>query len=132
MKQHISLIRAKIEEKYYTKLKVSGFNLESDEPVAIGGTNKAPSPIDLMNSALASCTVMYLLSKAEIENINTGAIKIKIVVTKNESRSFRFERTLSFENNLSENEIQKLLLFADKTPVTRALKEGNEILTSIK
>ncbi|MFC5046044.1 OsmC family protein [Aquimarina hainanensis] len=132
MKQHVSLVRSKIQNKYYTESKVSGFSVQSDEPIALGGTNKAPSPIDLMNSALASCTAMYLLNKAEKENINVGEIKIKIIVNKNEDQSFRFERTLSFEHKVSENEQQKLLVFANKTPVTKALIKGNQVITIIK
>ncbi|CAM1346127.1 OsmC family protein [Tenacibaculum crassostreae] len=132
MKQHVSLVRSKIQNKYYTESKVSGFFVESDEPIALGGTNKAPSPIDLMNSALASCTAMYLLNKAEEENITVGEIKIKIIVSRNEDQSFRFERTLRFEHKVPENELQKLLLFAKKTPVTKALTKGNQVITTVK
>ncbi|WP_435262990.1 OsmC family protein [Tenacibaculum sp. nBUS_03] len=132
MKQHVSLVRTKIHSKYYTESKVAGFTVFSDEPKALGGTNKAPNPIDLMNSALASCTVMYLLNKAEYENINVGEIKIKITVSRKEDRTFEFERTLSFKNELSEIELLKLLHYAEKTPVTKALKGNNNIITILK
>ena len=132
MEHHISLVRAKIQDKYYTELKVRGFTVFSDEPESVGGTNKAPSPFDLMNASLASCTLMYLLNKASVEKIDVGTIKIKVIVAKNEGGNFKFKRVLYFENELSINHKEKLLNYANNSPVTRALKGCNEITTIIK
>jgi putative redox protein len=132
MKYHLSLLKATIQEKYYTESKVRGFTILSDEPETIGGTNKAPSPIDLMNAALASCTLMYLKNKADIENIAVGEIRISIKVTKNEIGSFTFERNLSFQNPLSDTEKESLLRHSNNTPVTRALSSQSIITTKFK
>ena len=132
MEHHISLVRAKIQDKYYTELKVRGFTVFSDEPESVGGTNRAPSPFDLMNISLASCTLMYLLNKASVEKIDVGTIKIKIKVAKNEGGNFKFKRVLYFENELSINHKEKLLNYANNSPVTRALRGCNEITTIIK
>ncbi len=48
MKFHLSLVKAIIQEKYYTESKVRGFTIPANEPENIGGTNKAPNPMDLM------------------------------------------------------------------------------------
>lgn len=80
MKFHLSLVKAIIRQKYYTESKVREFTIPSDELENIGGTNKAPSPIDLINSALASCTLMYLKNKAYRENIDVGEISIKMKI----------------------------------------------------
>ena len=132
MEYHISLVRAKIQDKYYTESKVRGFTVFSDEPESIGGTNRAPNPLDLMNSSLAACTLMYLLNKASVEKMDVGTIKIKIKVAKNEGGNFKFKRVLYFENELSINHKEKLLNYANNSPVTRALKGCNEITTIIK
>ena len=132
MKYHLSLVKASIRQKYYTESKVRGFTIPADEPENIGGTNKAPSPIDLMNSALASCTIMYLKQTAALNNINTGEIGIKIKITKGEEGSFNFDRILSFEKNISDPEKQILLKHSKNTPVTRALNNQNSIVTSVR
>lgn len=132
MKYHLSLLKASIQEKYYTESKVRGFTIPSDEPETIGGTNKAPSPIDLMNAALSSCTLMYLKDKADIENIAVGEIKISIKIIKNEEGSFNFERDLSFQNPISEAQKESLLKHSNNTPVTRALSNKCTITSKIK
>lgn len=132
MEQHISLVRGKIQDKYFTELKVRGFSILSDEPKSVGGTNRAPSPFDLLNASLASCTIMYLLNKASLESINVGTIKIRVSVTKNEGGNFRFQRVLYIENELSIKHKETLLKYADDTPVTTVLWRNNEITTTIK
>lgn len=132
MKFHLSIVKATIQEKYYTESKVRGFTILADEPENIGGTNKAPSPIDLMNSALASCTLMYLKNKAHKKNIDVGEMKIKIKITKNEDGNFNFDRELFFQNKISDSEKEVLLNYSKYTPVTIALGFQSSISTKIR
>ena len=64
--------------------------------------------------------------------IDVETIKIKGIVAKNEGGNFKFKRVLYFENELSINHKEKLLNYANNSPVTRALKGCNEITTIIK
>jgi putative redox protein len=132
MKFHLSLVKATIKQKYYTELTVRGFTILADEPENIGGTNKAPSPIDLMNSALASCTLMYLKNKANKKNIDVGEIKISVKITKNEDGNFHFARELFFQNKISDSEKEVLLNYSNYTPVTKALGYQSSISTKIR
>lgn len=132
MKSHLSLIRTSNNKKYLTESKVRGFKIDSDEPQTIGGTGLAPSPVDLLNAALSSCTAMYLRNKANKEPIDTGVISVKIKVTRNEDKSFHFDRKISFENKINDLQKELLLKFSEKTPITKALKGNNTISTQIK
>ena len=73
-----------------------------------------------------------LKKKADIEKIDTGEIKISIKITKNEDRSFHFERMLYFQNKLTDAEKESLLNHSNNMPVTRALKNKSTIVTNIK
>jgi putative redox protein len=130
---HISLIKTEnLSSELFTKSKVRNFEINSDEPIELGGENLAPTPFDLLNSALASCTSIYLRKIATKQNINIGKISVKIVISKNEEKNFYFERNIIFENYLTEEEYQFLLESSENTPVTRILKENIKINTNIK
>jgi putative redox protein len=131
MKSHLSLIRTSNNKKYLTESKVRGFKIDSDEPQTIGGTGFAPSPIDLLNAALSSCTAMFLRNIASKESIDVGKISAKIKITRNEDKSFHFERKISFEKKINNTQKELLLKLSDKTPITRALKSSNKISTDI-
>lgn len=129
---HLSLVRTLNNKKYLTESKVRGFKIDSDEPQTIGGTNLAPSPVDLLNAALSSCTAMFLRNITSKESIDVGKISIKIKITRNEDKSFHFDRKISFEKKINDSQKELLLRLSDKTPITRALKSNNKISTDIE
>ena len=130
---HISLIKTEnLSSELYTNSKVRNFEINSDEPIELGGKNLAPTPFDLLNSALASCTSIYLRKIAIENDINIGKISVKIKIFVNVEKKFYFERNIIFENELIDGEYQFLLESSENTPVTRILKDKNKINTNIK
>jgi uncharacterized OsmC-like protein len=83
IKPHISLIKTiNKAPDLFTVSTVRDFQIEADEPTDHGGQNLAPTPFDLLNSALASCTSIYLRSVCNKHKIDTGTISIRIVIIK--------------------------------------------------
>lgn len=128
---HLSLVKTINKETLYTESKIRQFIINADEPVNNKGTDLAPTPFDLLNSSLASCTAIYLRLFAAKNNFEIGEIKIKLQIKKMESGGFVFIRTLYFENLLNESKISLLLKAAENTPVTKIIGLSNTIQTTI-
>lgn len=132
IKPHISLIKTSNKHpNLFTISKVRDFNIESDEPLDHGGQNLAPTPFDLLNSALASCTVIYLRLFALRNNIDIGEISLKIKIKKNENDGFLFERTISFSNKISESDKNLISEAIKDTPVTKIIRLSQTVETKL-
>jgi uncharacterized OsmC-like protein len=132
IKPHISLIKTiNKAPDLFTVSTVRDFKIEADEPIDHGGQNLAPTPFDLLNSALASCTSIYLRSVCNKHKIDTGTISIRIVITRNEDKSFFFDRKIKFEKEINQEQKAFLLEQSNFSPTTIVLKKGNTIVTSL-
>ena len=133
IKPHLSLIKTiNFESNLYSKSSVRQFEIEADEPIDKGGQDLAPTPFDLLNSALASCTSIYLRNLTNKNHMNVGDIQVKIKIFYNNDKTFLFERQIKFSNELSEIEKKYLLQQSELTPTTIVLKKGNTINTTLK
>tara|TARA_B110000503_G_scaffold80415_1_gene123228 strand:- start:48 stop:455 length:408 start_codon:yes stop_codon:yes gene_type:complete len=132
-KTHISLIKTvNNSPNLFTTSIIREFKIEADEPIDHGGQNLAPTPFDLLNSALASCTCIYLRIIATKYKIDTGDISIRIKISKNEDKSFLFDRKITIEKEINEEQKNFLLEKSNFSPTTIVLKGGNTIVTSLK
>ena len=131
IKPHLSLVKASNEKDYYTVCKVRQFTIIADEPVTIEGTDLGPSPFDLLNVSLASCTSMYLRTQAKKHQIDTGEIVVKTKIVKEEDTSLTFDRQITFANVLNEEEKLILLDASKNTPVTKVISSSQKIETRI-
>jgi len=102
-----------------------------DVPVARGGTDTAPSPYELLLAALASCTSITLRMYAERKQWTLGAIQVEASYHL-EGKEGRITRVVSFGEALGEEQRARLAEIAEKTPVTRALKAGVPIATTLR
>jgi uncharacterized OsmC-like protein len=132
IKPHISLIKTiNKAPNLFTVSTIRNFQIEADEPLDHGGQNLAPTPFDLLNSALASCTTIYLRGVCNKHKIDTGTISIRIVITRIDDNSFLFDRKINFENKLEAEQKSFLLEQSNFSPTTILLKNGNTIVTSL-
>ena len=128
---HLSLVKTTNIKKLFTISKVRQFTINSDEPWISNGTDLAPSPFDLLNASLASCTAIFIRLFAQKNNINIGEISIKIKIKKNENNGFLFERSISFENQISNRHKDLILVAVRDTPVTKIIRLSQPIETKI-
>jgi uncharacterized OsmC-like protein len=130
------------EDGLLVKLNAAGHDMQSDEPSDQGGSGLGPSPYDLLSAALASCTVMTLQMYARHKEWPLEAVHAEVRHGKIHARDCeecesktgridRFDRTLGFEGDLSEEQRSRLLEIADRCPVHRTLKEEVEIRTRL-
>jgi putative redox protein len=128
---HLSLVKTSNTQTYYTVSEVSQFTIDADEPISNSGTDLAPTPFDLLNASLASCTAIFLRKYAFKNNIDIGRIDIKIKIKKDEIGNFIFDRTISFENEIQVADKILLLEAIKYTPVTKIITMSQTIQTKI-
>lgn len=54
----------------------NGFTHRTDQPLAAGGENSAPSPFDLFLASLGACAGFYVLSFCQGRGIDTAGIEL--------------------------------------------------------
>jgi putative redox protein len=105
--------------------------LAADEPKALGGGDSAPSPFALVLSGLGACTAITLRMYAERKKWPTG-IQVELKVVRAADDTLHIDRVLTLDGALSAEQRMRLGEIAEKTPVTKALKSGFAIHTSVR
>lgn len=100
-----------------------------DEPKSIGGNDAGPDPYSLLLASLAGCTLstMKLYSNRKEWSFENISIKLNLFVDKNYDT--RIEREISFSGDATEEQKERLLVIANKCPVSRILK-GRTVMNS--
>lgn len=123
-----------------TRLRARGFTLLADEPAAAGGGELGPTPYDLLNLALASCTSMTLRMYADrkgwaLDDVETVVTHERVHAADctdcehTEGRVDLLRRTVRVTGDLDDDQRSALLRIADRCPVHRTLEGQLEIRT---
>ena len=116
---------------------------QADEPLSVNGNNFGPDPYEHLLAALGACTVMTIrmyanLKKIPLENVvvnlshNREHIKDCDDCEKPKSTMDVIAREISFIGKLSDEDVKRLLVIADKCPVHRTLHNTIEVRTQLK
>ncbi len=121
-------------EKFKVTIEWRNGVLIGDEPMKIGGNDLGPDPFTLLLSSLASCTLstlrMYIDRKAwDIKNIN---IVVNMYQNNENDITTTFERSITFDESISDEMKERLLLIAKKCPVSKILEHNIVINTKIE
>lgn len=127
---------------YRTEIRVDGHHLIADEPEDVGGTDLGPSPYDLLNASLGSCTSMTLRMYAGRKEWPLDGIEVRLRHEKVHAEDCekcetetgkvdRIVRTIRLEGNLTDEQRSRLLEIADRCPVHRTLHSEIEVLTHL-
>lgn len=130
------------KDTYTTQVSTPNHMGLTDEPVALGGRNKGPSPYDLLIGALASCTSITLRMYINRKGWDAQRIHVRV----NYSRDYKedcescssaekkidvFERIINIEGNLDDAKRERILEIANKCPVHMTLENTAKIKTRI-
>ncbi|MDX1381384.1 MAG: bifunctional alpha/beta hydrolase/OsmC family protein [Xanthomonadales bacterium] len=126
------VVSGKPDDGFRVAINADGHRLLGDEPEAQGGTDRGPSPYDLLSAALASCTVMTLNMYARHKKLPLESVRVDVRHGKvhaedcehcdeKSAKIDRFERTIRLEGNLTDDQRKRLMEIADRCPVHRTL-----------
>jgi putative redox protein len=115
---------------YGQTISVGHHEVPCDEPVSRGGADAGPSPSGLLLAALAGCTSITLRMYADRKGWDLGQVQVSVKLMRRNDAE-RIERTIQLGRELAPEQLARLLEIAEKTPVTRKLKQGVEIATRL-
>ena len=114
---------ARQREKFAHDVKAGDHTFTVDEPESAGGDDLGPSPQELLAAALASCTAVTIEMYAQRKGWDTSGLTVDVHYTPAERGCpTRFEMVLRLPARLSDEQIDKLRVIANRCPVHRTLE----------
>mgnify|MGYP003667599521 CR=1 FL=1 len=116
--------------------------LHADEPPGVGGKNIGPTPYQLLSAALGACTTMTMRLYANRKKWNLDRASVVVRHDKihaadceacetAEGKVDVFEREITLEGALDDEQKQRILEIADKCPVHRTLHGEVQVRTRL-
>ena len=102
----------------------------ADEPEDKGGKDTAPTPDELLEAALASCTLVTLRMYTDHKKWDIGKAHIVVLLERTDGKSI-ITRKLNFEKTITEEQKQRLVQVAKNCPVSKTLSGNSELIVEI-
>ncbi|MCG8393873.1 MAG: OsmC family protein [Pseudomonadales bacterium] len=118
--------------KYAQQIDARDHSLRADEGENLGGDDSGPNPYELLLSGLGACTSITLRMYAERKGWDLGEIHVGLHFYRDDEGNEYIDRTLECSGELSDEQRQRLLEIAGKTPVTNTVRQGTPIATEWK
>jgi putative redox protein len=113
-------------KNYLVEAKIRSHFVVTDVPVSDGGEDAAPTPVEYLLTAIGGCVAITLRMYAARRSWDVGEISVNVFQLKDEQGSYLTEE-ISFENDITEDQRKRLLVFAGKCPVARMVKGETRI-----
>lgn len=126
------MITSFIEQEAYSVTNQNGkHTIFADEPIALGGKDTALSPDELLEAALASCTLITLRMYTNHKQWNPGKINITVSLQREAGKTI-ITRILKFEHPLTVEQMERLKQVAKSCPVSKTLSAASELVVEIE
>jgi putative redox protein len=111
-------------QKYLCTISWRKGELLMDEPESIGGNDLGPDPFSTFLASLAGCTLSTLRMYIDRKGWNIPEIRISMNLSQETTEELQttISRTISFSGNVSNEQKDRLLVIADKCPISKLLK----------
>jgi putative redox protein len=113
------------------ELQAGSHHLVADEPTSMAGGDAGPSPFGFLLCGLAACTAITLRQYAERKGWRVDAIDVSVVYNVADDESTSIVRTITVSPELPEDQRTRLAEIAERTPVTKAVRAGTPISTTL-
>ena len=115
-------------DRYHTDLRARRHRLAADEPTSHGGADTGPTPFELLLSALGACTAITLRMYADRKGWPLVGVDVRLLQQRVGDQD-RIIRRIRLDGDLDDSQRARLLEIAERTPVTRAIRQGLPIDT---
>jgi putative redox protein len=136
------IVTAKSSTNVQVRLKTGRHEFIADEPLGIGD-DAGPDPYSLLLSSLAACTIVTIQMYARRKNWPLEDVELSLSTHKVHAKDCDncesepnarvdiIERQISFEGDLTPDQIDRLTDIASKCPVHRTLTSETVIRTEV-
>ena len=130
----------KNENKFLTDVKTPRHEFQIDEPERVGGTDKAPDPVEMSLGALGACTAMtlkmYYVHKkvdwtqidvhvhSELRKIDKETASEAVQAMANNGKVRYVKKTIYIDSDMDEKSLERASIIAEKCPVNLMMKNG--------
>jgi putative redox protein len=118
------------DKPYGVRIDAGGHALRGDEPAGHGGADTGPAPFGLLLSGLGACTAITLRMYAERKNWPLSGVDVTLAYIVEDRHTKWIDRLISVQG-VDDDQRAKLAEIAEKTPVTKAVRAGTEIRTTV-
>jgi putative redox protein len=118
-------------KRYHVELQAGRHALAADEPAENGGADTGPAPFGLLLSGLGACTAITLRMYADRKRWPLEGVDVQLAYTVKDRATRWIDRQITLRGPLEDDQRARLAEVAEKTPVTRAVRAGTEIRTTI-
>ena len=120
-------------QKYLCTIYWRNGKLLMDEPESIGGNDIGPDPFSTFLASLAGCTLSTLRMYIDRKGWDIPEIKISLNMAQetNPGLETTISKTVSFSGNVSDEQKERLLVIADKCPISKILKNKINMNTTL-
>ncbi|MFM9840563.1 MAG: OsmC family protein [Cyclobacteriaceae bacterium] len=118
------------KDRFRTEITTGGKTVIADEPEELGGTDVGPAPGEFLMVSLASCTAITLRMYADRKQWPVDKISVEVNFEKVDNKTI-FNREISLEGALDDEQRKRLLQIANACPVHKTLTSPIEIQTSL-
>jgi putative redox protein len=115
-------------DRYHVDLRARRHQLAADEPTP-HGADTGPTPFELLLSALGACTAITLRMYADRKGWPLVGVDVRLLQQRVGDQD-QITRQIRPDGDLDDSQRARLLDIAERTPVTRAIKQGLPIDTS--
>ena len=119
-------------DRYHVDLQAGQHALAADEPADGGGADTGPSPFGLLLSGLGACTAITLRMYADRKQWPLEGVDVQLVYTVKDRATRWIDRQITVHGLLEDDQRARLAEVAEKTPVTKAVRAGTEIRTTVE
>lgn len=119
-------------QKYLCTISWRNGKLLMDEPENIGGNDVGPDPYSTLLASLAGCTLSTLRMYIDRKGWDIPEINVSLNMAKNDEDELEtiISRNISFSAEIDDEQRERLLLIAEKCPVSKILKNKITINTN--
>ncbi len=128
----MATVRLQNPSGYGQTIRARSHELRADEPPSNGGTDTGPAPYELLLAALAACTSLTLRMYADRKGWDLGTIEVHARFARKDDGEESITREIVFGNTLSADQYQRLADICEKTPVTKTIRRGTRITTTMR
>ena len=119
-------------DRYHVDLQAGQHALAADEPADGGGADTGPSPFGLLLSGLGACTAITLRMYADRKQWPLEGVEVQLAYTVKDRATRWIDRQITLRGPLGNDQRARLAEIAERTPVTRAVRAGTEIRTTVE